>query len=51
MKTLILLEIESKDVPDLLDKVTGRVYTLSGVEDVEGKIVWQERDKEHVATD
>lgn len=38
MKTQILLTVEhSKEVPDLLDKVAGRVYTLDGVEDVTAK--------------
>ena len=35
MKTQILLTIEhKKDIPNLLDKVAGRAYTLTGVDDV-----------------
>lgn len=38
MKTQILLTIEhDKEVPDLLDKVAGRAYTIDGVEDVSAK--------------
>lgn len=36
MRTQILLTIESeKEVPDLLDKVAGRAYTIDGVRDVQ----------------
>ena len=35
MKTIIWMVIEHKqDVPDLLDKIAGRAYTLTGVDDV-----------------
>lgn len=38
MKTQILLTVEhSKEVPDLLDKVAGRAYSIDGVEDVTAK--------------
>lgn len=34
MKTYLVLELQtSKDIPDLADKVAGRVYVLDGVED------------------
>lgn len=40
MKTQILLTIEhEKEVPDLLDKVAGRAYTIDGVEDVKAELV------------
>ena len=35
MKTQILLTIEHEaPIPDLLDKIAGRAYTLTGVDDV-----------------
>ena len=35
MKTQILLTIEHKaPIPDMLDKIAGRAYTLTGVDDV-----------------
>ena len=38
MKTIIVLAItHTKEIPDLLDKVAGRAYTIDGVEDVEAK--------------
>lgn len=38
-KTIIVLEVlQSKDIPDLLDKVAGRIYTLDGVEDVTAQL-------------
>ena len=34
MKRYLVLELElSKDIPDLADKIAGRAWTLSGVED------------------
>jgi hypothetical protein len=39
VKTQILLTIEhDKEVPDLLDKVAGRAYTLDGVKDVKAEL-------------
>ena len=39
MMTQILLTIEhEKEVPDLLDKVAGRAYTIDGVEDVSAQL-------------
>lgn len=38
-KTVIVLEVlQSKDIPDILDKVAGRIYTLDGVEDVTAQL-------------
>ena len=40
MKTQILLTIEQKaHIPDLLDKVAGRAYTLTGVDDVTAELL------------
>lgn len=39
MKTIIVLAItHTKEIPDLLDKVAGRAYTIDGVEDVSAKL-------------
>jgi hypothetical protein len=37
MKTIITLEVtHTKPIPDLVEKIEGRAYTLDGVEDVRG---------------
>lgn len=37
-KTQILITVEhTKEIPDLVDKVAGRAYTIDGVEDVTAK--------------
>ena len=47
MKTQILLTIEQKaHIPDLLDKVAGRAYTLTGVDDVTAKLFYEEETED-----
>jgi hypothetical protein len=37
VKTIITLEVtHTKPIPDLVEKIEGRAYTLDGVEDVRG---------------
>lgn len=47
MRRYLILELElSSDIPDIADKVAGRAWTISGVEDA--KIVAQCADYSHL---
>ena len=40
MKTIITIEVtHDKPVPDLIDKIAGRAYTIDGVKDVTATLV------------
>ena len=51
MITTIILRIEhKKPVPDLLDKIAGRAYTIDGVDDVTATLAGEEIDGKAMQT-
>ena len=51
MITTIMLRIEhKKPVPDLLDKIAGRAYTIDGVDDVTASLAGEEVDGKAMQT-
>ena len=51
MITTVMLRIEHKNpVPDLLDKIAGRAYTIDGVDDVTASLAGEEGDGKAMQT-
>ena len=51
MITTVMLRIEhKKPVPDLLDKIAGRAYTIDGVDDVTASLEGEEVDGKAMQT-